>query len=142
MELIQQDVIEFPRISLIAEHTKFSPDLLFSRIAQMYNKSDVFNTEELGDSVSRYATVTIADGTMVHDWRSVLTKYLKLPSIRSLHDFLFVKHAATKQLVAKVRDNCYKGVFKDSPIHVLRGRSLEESCILIKSVEAMPVWER
>ena len=71
MELIQQDVIEFLRISfLIVGHTKFSPDLLFSKIAQMY-KSDMFNTEELGDIVARYATVTIADGTMVHDWRSV-----------------------------------------------------------------------
>ena len=53
MELIQQDVIEFLCISfLIAGHTKFSPDLLFSKIAQTYNKSDVFNTEELGDIVS------------------------------------------------------------------------------------------
>lgn len=45
---------------------------LFSKIAQTYNLSDVFNTEELRDIVSLYAIVTIADGTMVHDWRSVL----------------------------------------------------------------------
>ena len=63
---------------MIAGHTKFSPDLLFSKIAQTYNRSDVFNTEELRGIVSPYATATIADGTMVHDWRSVLIKYSKL----------------------------------------------------------------
>ena len=130
MELVQQDEIDFLRISfLIAGHTKFSPDLLFSKIAQTYNRSDVFNTEELGDIVSRYANVTIANGTMVYDWRTLLCKYSKLPGIRSLHDFLFVKHAVTNQLVAKVRENCYEGAFNDSPIHVVRGRSLEENCI-------------
>lgn len=109
MELIQQDVLHFIPISfLIAGHTKFSPDLLFSKIAQSYNQSDVINTDDI---VAPYATVTIADGTMIHDWRSVFTKYSKLLGIRSLHDFLFVKHAATKQLVAKVRDTCYDGVF-------------------------------
>lgn len=130
MELVQRDEIDLLRISfLIAGHTKFSPDLLFSKIAQTYNRSDVFNTEELGDIVSRYANVTIANGTMVYDWRTLLSKYSKLPGIRNLHDFLFVKHAVTKQLVAKVRENCYEGAFNDSPIHVLRGRSLEENCI-------------
>ena len=137
MELIQQYEIEFLRMSfLIAGHTKFSPDLLFSKIAQTYNRSDVFNTEELGDIVSRYAKVTIADGTMVYDWRSVLSKYSKLPGIRSLRDFLFVKHAVTNQLVTKVRDNCYEGAFKDSPIHVLRGRSIEENCIADQESES------
>ena len=73
MELIQQDVLHFIRISfLIAGHTKFSPDLLFLKITQTYSWSDVFNTDELGDIVSPYATVTLADGTMVHDWRSAL----------------------------------------------------------------------
>ena len=89
----------------------------------------MFNTDELGDIVSPYATVTTADGTMVHDWRSAPIKYSKLPGIRSLHDFFFVKHAATKQLVAKVRDTCYDGVFMNAPIHVIRGRNIVENCI-------------
>ena len=85
LEMVQQDKLTFVRMSfLIAGHTKFSPDLLFSKIAQTYNKSDVFTTVELGDIISRYSLLTIADGTMVLDWRSVLTKYSKLPGIRSL----------------------------------------------------------
>ena len=44
-EMVQQRRVDFLRISfLIAGHTKFSPDLLFSKIAQTYNRSDVFTT--------------------------------------------------------------------------------------------------
>lgn len=44
--------VDFLRISfLIAGHTKFAPDLLFSKIAKTYNKSDVFNTLELKEVV-------------------------------------------------------------------------------------------
>ena len=59
LETVQQRRLDFVRVSfLIAEHTKRSPDLLFSNIAQTYNRSDVFTTEELGEIVSCYATVT------------------------------------------------------------------------------------
>lgn len=68
---------------LIAGHTKFSPDLLFSKIAQTYNRSDVFTTEELKEIISRYAEVTVDEGSMVCDWRSPLAKkYSKHPGIR------------------------------------------------------------
>ena len=43
MEVVQQRKLDFIRVSfLLAGHTKFSPGILFSRIAQTYNKSDVF----------------------------------------------------------------------------------------------------
>ena len=58
--------LSFLRISfLIAGHTKFSPDLLFSRIARSYHKSDVFNTAELREIVSRYADVIVDTGEIV-----------------------------------------------------------------------------
>lgn len=90
LEMVQQGKIDFIRVSfLIAGQTKFSPDLLFSRITQTYNRSDVFMTEELGEIVARYATVVIDNGgTVVCDWISVLMKYIKLPGIRSLHNFI------------------------------------------------------
>lgn len=47
---------------LIAGHTKFSPDLLFSKIAQSNNRSDIFSTEELKDVVSWYSDVVVDDG--------------------------------------------------------------------------------
>ena len=130
MEMVQQGKVSFLRVSfLIAGHTKFSPDLLFSRIAQTYNKSDVFTTAELGEIVARYATVVIDDGTMVCDWRSVLTKYSKLPGIRSLHDFIFTMHPVTQKVVAKVRSKCYEGRFSDATINVIRGRDMHENVI-------------
>ena len=44
-EMVQQRKIEFFHMSfLIAGHTKFAPDLLFSHIAQPFNCSDVFTT--------------------------------------------------------------------------------------------------
>ena len=55
-------------------------DLLFSRIAQTYNKSDVFCTQELKDVIALYADVTIDDGSIVCDWRNAMTKYSKLPA--------------------------------------------------------------
>ena len=47
-EMVQHKVFDFVRISfMIAGHTKFSPDLLFSKISQSFNHSDVFTTDEL-----------------------------------------------------------------------------------------------
>ena len=129
-EMVRQDILGFVRVSfLIAGHTKFSPDLLFSKIAQTYNRSDVFTTVELGDIISPYSSLTIADGTKVHDWRGVLTKYSKLPGIRRLHDFVFIKNSVTNKVIAKVRDDCYEGAFQNTTLHVMRGRAIEEDSI-------------
>ena len=87
---------------LIAGHTKFSPVLLFSNIAQTCNRSDVFTTVKL-------------------DWRSVLTKYTKLPGIRSLHEFVFVKNSVTNEVISRVRDSCFEGAFQNSRIHIISG---------------------
>ena len=73
--MVQQQKLQFIRISfLLAGHTKFSPDLLFSKVAQSYNRSDVFNTDELKDIISPYAKVIVDDGTIVGDWREVLSQ--------------------------------------------------------------------
>ncbi len=129
-EMIQQGRLSFLRVSfLIAGHTKFSPDLLFSRIAQTYNKSDVFSTQELKDVIALYADVTIDDGAIVCDWRNAMAKYSKLPGIRSLHDFIFVKNPVTDTVLAKVRKNCAEGNFENATIHVINGRDIEE-CVI------------
>ena len=94
LEMVLQGVLDFFRVSfLIAGHMKFSPDLLFSKIAKTYNTSDVFTTADLKDNViARYADVTIDSGSIVHVWReSVATKYSRVPEIRNLHDFVFSK---------------------------------------------------
>ena len=125
MELVQQGKLDFIPVSfLLAGHTKFSSDLLFSRIVQTYNRSNVFTTEELKEIAAQYASVVIDDGSIVCDWRNVLTNYSKLPGIRSLHDFVFTRHPTTKKVLAKVSTNCFGGTFSDAAIKVLRGRNI------------------
>ena len=51
-EMVQQGKFDFIRISfLIAGHTKFVPDLLFSKVSQSFSKSDIFTTTELGGTI-------------------------------------------------------------------------------------------
>ena len=82
--MVQQEKFMFPFLSLGT--WKFAPDLLFSRVAQTFNRSDVFNTAELGQVAGQYANVTIDDGAKVQPWRASLVKYSTLPGIRDLHD--------------------------------------------------------
>ncbi len=49
--------------------------ILFSKIAQTYNKSDVFTTEELKDIIALYVDVVNGNGGIVCDWRNTMTKY-------------------------------------------------------------------
>ena len=128
-EMVQQEKCDFIRVSfMIAAHTKFSPDL-FSKIAKTYNRSDVFTTNELKDIIAQYAAVTIDEGTIVHEWRSTLGKYSKLPGIRSLHDFIFAKNSVTGNLLVKVRSQSYTGAFSNATIHVLSTRDATENVI-------------
>lgn len=60
LEMVQHGKLDFLRSSfLIAGHTKFSPDLSFAKIAKDYNRSDVFNTEELKDVIALHADVVV-----------------------------------------------------------------------------------
>ena len=128
LEMVQQSKLDFLRISfLIAGHTKFSPDIVFAKIAKTYNRSDVFNTQELSDVISLHANVTIDKGEIVHDWRANLSKYSKMPGIRSLHDIVMVRSAATGKVVCKTRPLCYEGSFSNATIHVMAGRHEAEN---------------
>ena len=130
-EMVQQGRCDFIRISfVIAGHTKFAPDLLFSKIAKSYNQSDVFTTNELKDIIARYADVTVDDGSLVYDWRDPLSKkYSKLPGIRSQHDFIYTKNSLTGQVVSKTRSLCYTGPFNNATIHVLSGKDPTDGAI-------------
>ena len=118
--MVQQRRLDFFRVSfLIAGHTKFSPDLLFSKIAKTYN------TELKDGVIAQYADVTLDDGSIVHAWReAVAEKYLKL---RNLHDFVFSKHCGTGAVVTRTRTLCYTGPFSPATMHILTGRNPTES---------------
>ena len=139
-EMIQHGRLSFIRISfLIAGHTKFSPDLLFSKIAQSYNRSDIFTSAELKETISQYADVIVDHGEIVCDWRSSMTKYSKLPGIRNLHDFIFTKNPTTDKVIAKVRKNCYAGTFENASIHVISGRDVTENAIPDQSLSSYSI---
>ena len=111
-------------------HTKFVPNLLFSKISKTYNKSDVFTTKELKNVILPYAEVVVDDGNVVSDWRNKLSKYSKFPGIRSLHDFLFVKNSATGKVVCKVQKLCYTGSYtNNSTIHLQSNQSIDENVL-------------
>lgn len=130
LEMIQQGKLDFIRVSfLIAGHTKFTPDILFSKIAQSYNKSDVFCTGELLELVSQYAGVVLDCGEIVHDWRKNLVKYSKFPGIRSLHDFIFTKDSVTGTVISRTRKLCHTGAWDKSTIRLLAGRSIDDNVI-------------
>ena len=115
-ETVEQGRLDLLQIPfLIAGHTKFSPDLLFSRISKTYNCRDVFSTtEQKNDVMANYADVTEDDGSVVRVWREPLSvKYSKMQGIRSLHDFVFSKHCLTGEVVPRVHALCYTGPLKN-----------------------------
>ena len=127
LEMISQKKLDFLRISfLIAGHTKFSPDILFAKITQTYNRSDVFNTGELQEVIATHAQVVIDQGELVREWRTNLSKYSELPGIRGLHDFVFATHPTTGRVVCKVRRLCHTGDFETATI---RGQAVDDDVI-------------
>ena len=91
MKMVQHRKFDVVWISfMIAGHTKFSIDQLFSRVAQSYNSSDVFTIAELGNVAEPYCSMKINTGGIVKQWRSLLTKYTNIPGIRSFHDFVLL----------------------------------------------------
>ena len=91
MEIVSQSVLSFLCFSfMLAGHTKFASDRLFSQIASSYNHSDVFTIEELKSLCQSYATCFIEDGTKIFTWRDVLRdKNSNLPGVRKFHDFFY-----------------------------------------------------
>ena len=120
--MVQHKKLNFVRISfLIAGHTKFEPDLLFSKVSQSFSRSDTFTVQELGRVAAPYASVVIDDGHLVREWREALSKYMKLPGVRNLHDFVCVRSPTTGNAKVRVRELCYEGSIRDASIHVSRG---------------------
>ena len=64
---------------MIPGHTKFAPDLLFSKLASAYYKSNVFNKNDLQLTVEPYGVVVVDHGMIVRTWRErVGEKYTNL----------------------------------------------------------------
>jgi len=120
MEMIQQKCVDYLRFSfLVAGHTKFDVDRVFSVTAKAFNSSDVFNTTELVDVMSQPDQITAKQvkGDVIYNWRDKISaKYSKLPGIRELHDFIIVRSPDTEIATMLVREGCYGGASKKSPL--------------------------
>ena len=66
LEVVQLNIIDYFRISfMVAGHTKFVPDQLFSLTATDFYASDVFNESELIAVMERHASVVLDSGRIV-----------------------------------------------------------------------------
>ena len=71
----------------------------------------------------------IDSGRIVRTWRETVTKkYSNLPGIRGLHDFLALRNSG-QDAVMKVRESCYTGILKDTPMKVIKGMSCTDIAI-------------
>ena len=133
MELIQEKILDFIQVSfMIVGHTKFEVDRVFSSTSKAYNQSDVFNTEELASVMSQADNLdaTIDDGSLVYPWREAVDrKYTKLSGIRSLHDFLVVRHPESGKAVMTVRNFSYGGPAQSASIKVKDGIPFDEHVV-------------
>lgn len=101
---------------MLAGHTKFAPDRLFAKTGRAYK---TFTIHELQALCSPSASTSVEDGINVLTWRDTLgSKYSDLPGVRKLHDFLIVK-GYDGQVVMKVREKCFTGEWKRSPLRLL-----------------------
>ena len=79
--------------------------------------------------MEKHATVVFDSGRIVRLWREAVTKkYSNLPGIRALHDFLALRNSG-QDAVMKVRESCYGGTLKDTPMKVTRGMSAHDIAI-------------
>ena len=124
LEIVQQGIMDYLHVSfMIAGHTKFSPDQLFSITARDFYSSNVFNESELIAVMENNATVVFDKGSIVRVWRrTVASKYSNPPGFRELHDFLALRNHG-EDAAMKVRDNCYTDPLKNTPMKIAKGRN-------------------
>ena len=119
MELVGNHTLDHLHFCfLVAGHTKFSPDRLFALAGNTYNRSDVFNEEELLAIYQGFGTAYLEDGANVTTWRKALEKkYSDLPGVRKIHNFLIVRTG--DDVVMKVRSSCHTGTLDNSSLRII-----------------------
>ena len=81
MEMVNTRRIDHIHISfMVAGHTKFAPDRLFSITGGAYKAADVFNIEDLKQICQQGAVTFIMEGDGVYAFRELMgAKYSALP---------------------------------------------------------------
>ena len=110
MEMVQHNKIRYCENKLYDSwpYKILSGSAFFLKL-QSFNKSDVFNTAELCKVAEPYASVIVDQGDIVMEWHNCLTKYTKMPGIRSQHDFVFARRPSTRIAEVRVCELCHEG---------------------------------
>ena len=120
----------------MAGHTKFDVDRVFSITSKAFNSSDVFNTSELVNVMSQpnHITAKLVKGDLIYNWREKISaKHSKLPGIRELHDFVIVTSPNTGNATMLVREGCYGGRSKKSPLTLNSGYTADINVFPLES---------
>ena len=112
MELVRKNKFKQVWILfLIPGHSKFSPDILFSKIGNTFNCHDVFTVQELAGLVERYALCLVSDNASIFRWRDYLSSiYLSFDGIKTYHDFR-IKRSLDGQSKLMFRERQYTGSY-------------------------------
>jgi hypothetical protein len=105
-ELVQSDKYDTVEICyLVAGHAKFDPDRLFALIANAFNVSDVFSTEQLLKLIRNIDSI----GSCIHiinsdivTWKELLgNKYNSIEKIKNYRNFIIKRNESGKVKVLK-----------------------------------------
>jgi hypothetical protein len=122
MDVIRSGMIDPIHVAfMVAGHTKFDPDRMFSAIANGYNNSDIFNIDELCSLCQLYSKATVSDGSNVYPWREYLKeKYTDFPGTCKYHGYVTTSDHRGK-VTMKVCEKCYRSEFENAGMKCLRG---------------------
>ena len=132
-EMVQQGKFDFICVSfLIAGHTKFVPDILFSKVAHTFSRSDTFTTTELAEIAMKYAYVVIDEGDRVFQVETITSQVFSTPWDTQPARFSI---CASSRIRCEVKV-CYSGSIHKCQFHVKKGYmyTLAESAIPMTSM--------
>ena len=99
---------------MIAGHTKFAPNRLFTTLAKNFYSSDCFNEASFVRVYQENSSVVFDKGGIVQCWQDVTQKYSNL----STHIMIFL---AVNKVVMKIHELCYTGTLQNTPMHLTKG---------------------
>ncbi len=125
IELVQHNKYDTVEICyLVAGHAKFDPDRLFAQIANVFNISDVFSTEQLLELIRNIinpmgSCIHITNSDIV-TWKELLgNKYNSTEKIKNYRNFLIKRDDSGKVMILK-RECCYEGNYTHNKLLLIK----------------------
>jgi len=99
---------------MVPGHTKFTPDWLFSQIANRFNISDIFNIQDLLTIISACEDTTAIETLPkdYRDWKKILSgKYRSISNIQ-VYNFMSVEKANDTSIVLRAKTSSTKNNYE------------------------------